>query len=164
MTGWHGDTEPRAARRARRWVVWGIVVVTIGAGAVLWWRQRIVDAETQRAGTDGALPTDSAARAPAGQRIKVRIVNASQRRGLARRATLVLRDFGYDVVEYDGQSGPPRPSTEILMHTGHREAALRLRRALGAGSIAERADTSRYVDLTVILGRDWYPPAQPLRP
>ena len=38
------------------------------------------------------------ARAPAGQRVKVEVVNATTVRGLARRATRALRDRGYDVV------------------------------------------------------------------
>jgi hypothetical protein len=32
-------------------------------------------------------------------------------------------------------------------------------------TVLERStDTSRYVDFTVLVGHDWQPPAQPLRP
>lgn len=158
-----GSGAPRRGRVVRRAML-ALLLLTVSGGTMIWWRMQRRAADALRAGADGALPTDSTARAPTGQRITVRVVNGSQRRGLARRATFVLRDFGYDVVEYDGQGGTPRPSTDIIVHTGKRDAAERLQRALGAGRVIERADTSRYVDLTVVLGRDWRPPAQPLRP
>jgi hypothetical protein len=143
-----------------------IIAALIGAGfgASSWWQQRTHTADALRAGDDGALPTDSAARAPENERIVIRVVNGSQRRGLARKATFVLRDFGYDVVDYDGQGGAPLETTEIVVHTGKTDAAERVKRALGAGEITARADSSRYVDLTIVLGRDWRPPAEPLRP
>ena len=164
MSNWQGAITTRSTGRGRRWLGWGVMILTVGATGLLWWRRQEVAADALRAGANGALPSDSTARAPSGERITVRVVNGSQRRGLARRATIVLRDFGYDVVEYDGLAGPPNPSTEIQVHTGKRDAASRLQRALGAGRVTEQTDTSRYVDLTVVLGRDWTPPAQPLRP
>jgi len=54
--------------------------------------------------------------------------------------------------------------TRIAVHTGHPEWAAHLRKALGVGTVVTDADTSRYVDLTVFLGRDWRPPAESLRP
>lgn len=154
----------RPRRRIGRWIVVLAILLGAGGGTTAWWKARTRSADALRAGADGALPTDSAARAPADERVVVRVVNGSQRRGLARKATFVLRDFGYDVVDYDGQGGPPLASTEIHVHTGRTEAAERVRRALGAGTITVRADSSRYVDLTIVLGRDWRPPAEPLRP
>ena len=35
---------------------------------------------------------------------------------------------------------------------------------LGRGTTEVRADTSRYVDITVLLGADWTPPAKALYP
>jgi len=111
------------------------------------------------------LSTDDAdARAPAGVRIRVRVVNASGRRGLARRATMQLRDGGFDVVEYDSERGPALDRTEILQHHGDPAWSARLQRALGTGQRLSRPDSLVDLELTVRLGRDWEPAAEPLRP
>jgi hypothetical protein len=104
------------------------------------------------------------ARAPVGSRIRVRVLNATGTRGLAKRVTFVLRDFGYDVVDFDSDRGPTRNQTVVLSHTGHTEWAQRLRRALGTGTIETRADSLRYVDFTVLIGSDWKAPPQSFRP
>lgn len=139
-------------------------LLVAGGTTASWWQRRTRAANEQRAGDHGALPSDITARPADGERIVVRVVNGSQRRGLGRRATFVLRDFGYDVVDYDGQSGPALDETEIVVHTGKTDAADRVKRALGAGRVTVREDSSRYVDLTVVLGRDWRAPTEPLRP
>ncbi|MEN9509731.1 MAG: hypothetical protein RLZZ621_2294 [Gemmatimonadota bacterium] len=164
MRDLNGSWEARPRRRIGRWFVMFTVLIGAGFGAASWWQHRARTADALRAGDGGALPTDSAARAPEDERIIVRVVNGSQRRGIARKATFVLRDFGYDVVDYDGQGGAPLETTEIVVHTGKTDAAVRVKRALGAGTITARADSSRYVDLTIVIGRDWRPPAEPLRP
>lgn len=110
-------------------------------------------------GADRALAV-----APAGVRIRVRVVNATGRRGLARRATLLLRDFGFDVVEYDSERGTALDRTEIVQHRGDADWSARLQRALGAGQPVIRPDSLLDVELTVRLGRDWEPAAEPLRP
>lgn len=156
--------ETRAAGSARRgWWMLAIIVMVAGGSAVAWW-QRAPDTPNGAAGPVRAALDDTSARAPGGSRVVVRVVNASGVRGLGRRATLVLRDYGYDVVDFDGAGGTPRTTTEILDHTGHPVWARHLQRALGTGSVSARADSSRYVDLTVLVGRDWQPPTQPLRP
>ena len=108
--------------------------------------------------------TDSSARAPKGTRIRVRVLNGTTTRGLAKRATFVLRDFGYDVVDYDTDSQGRRAETVIRSHTGHDEWAQRLRRAVGTGEITTSKDSSRYVDFTVVIGSDWKAPPQSFRP
>ena len=49
------------------------------------------------AGAGGARAAE--VRAPDGVRIRVQVLNATKTRGLARRATMLLRDRGFDVVE-----------------------------------------------------------------
>lgn len=143
-----------------------VVLVVVAAGsAFAWWQFAQPAADAAPAAPSSTVSVqDSTARPPADTRVMVRVVNASGVRGLARRATLVLRDFGYDVVDYDSERDAKRPVTQILVHTGHAPWAERLQRALGVGEITPSTDTSRYVDLTVVLGRDWQPPTEPLRP
>jgi len=113
---------------------------------------------------------DSAIRAPApdatapdGARVRVQVLNATTTRGLARRAMFHLRDRGFDVVEM-GTSDQQLDSTLILDRSGHPEWAKRVADALGAARVEARPDTSRYLDVTVLLGRSWRPPSEPFYP
>lgn len=157
------DQWPAPRPRRRGWIVALLLVIAIVSGVAAW-RRRVDQAAAAAGEVRAAALDDSLARAPRGTRVIVRVVNASGRRGLGRRATLVLRDYGYDVVDFDGAAGGARATTEIADHTGHAAWAAHLQRALGTGTIIARADSSRYVDLTVLIGRDWQPPTQPFRP
>ena len=106
---------------------------------------------------------DSTARPPAGTRVRVQVLNATRTRGLARRAMFVLRDRGWDVVEI-GTTTPPRDSTLVLDRSGHPEWAARVARALGGARVESRPDSSRYLDVTILLGGSWRPPAEPFYP
>ena len=103
------------------------------------------------------------ATAPEGVRIRVEVLNASDTRGLARRATLHLRDRKFDVV-YFGTSRPVRDTTVVQDRSGNPEWAKLVSDALGGVPIESAIDTSRYLDVTVLLGPDWSPPAEPLYP
>ena len=123
-----------------------------------------------RARRDGLMPSLTAAKpestthAPVGARVRVEVINTTRTRGLARRATRVLRDQGFDVVSVS-TGGPTVDSTLVLDRSGHPEWAAALERLLGPTSRAEsRPDSSRYLDITVLLGTAWRPPAQPLYP
>jgi len=98
-----------------------------------------------------------------GARITVEVLNATKVRGLARRAALTLRDQGFDVVS-TGTNRDPFDSTQVLDRTGHRDWAMRAARAMGGATILERPDSSRDVDLTVLIGASWRPPSQPFYP
>ena len=98
-----------------------------------------------------------------GTRIKVEVLNATTVRGLARRATMHLRDRGFDVVEI-GTSHEQRESTLVLDRSGHPEWAKNVADALGGAQVESRPDSSRYLDVTVLLGRSWRAPAQPFYP
>ena len=162
--GWPSMPAQESPRRNRRgWLIVALLaVVLLGAGAA-WWRARVTPGVSAERGTMAALD-DSLARAPSDSRVRVRVLNASGTRGYARRATLELRDRGFDVVEYDTEQGKPRSGTVIVSHTGHRDWAERLQRAVGTGVLEERPDSLRYVDLTVFVGRDWKPATEALRP
>ena len=107
---------------------------------------------------------DSTARAPAGARVRVQVINTTRTRGLARRATRVLRDQGFDVVEMS-TGGPPRDTTLVLDRSGHAAWAATVARLLGPVARSEtRRDSSHYLDVTVLLGSAWRAPAEPLNP
>ena len=100
---------------------------------------------------------------PAGVRIRVEVLNATRIHGLGRRATMYLRDRGFDVVETSTTS-PGRDSTLVLDRSGHPEWARLAARAMGGAPVQSRPDSSHYVDVTVLIGSSWRPPAQPFYP
>lgn len=102
-------------------------------------------------------------RAPDGVRVRVQVLNTTRTRGLARRATRLLRDRGFDVVEM-GTSGPALDSTLVLDRSGHAEWAATVATIMGAPRAETRRDSSRYLDVTVLVGRLWLPPTLPLDP
>jgi hypothetical protein len=103
------------------------------------------------------------ARAPDGVRIRVQVLNASRVQGLARRATFHLRDRGFDVVE-SGNAGERRDSTLVLDRSGHPEWARLVAQAMGGAAVVARPDSSRYLDVTVLVGASWRPPPEPFYP
>jgi hypothetical protein len=108
-------------------------------------------------------PSPAERRAERGERITVEVLNATRVRGLARRAALTLRDNGFDVVA-TGTNREQFDSTQILDRTGHRDWASRAAKAMGGGTVLVRPDSSRDVDLTVLIGASWHPPSQPFYP
>jgi hypothetical protein len=103
------------------------------------------------------------AEAPTGVRIRVEVLNATRVRGLARRATMHLRDRGFDVV-YVGTVPETRDSTMVLDRSGHPEWAALIARALGGARVERAPDSSRHLDVTVLVGATWRPPAEPFYP
>ncbi|MFN2566212.1 MAG: LytR C-terminal domain-containing protein [Gemmatimonadaceae bacterium] len=133
-------------------------------------RRAIVATVAAIAGVAGTLfvarpapaPTSRAV-APHGVRIRVQVLNATPTRGLARRATVFLRDRGFDVV--DVATAPhARDSTLVLDRSGHPSWAELVARALGGARVESRPDSSRYLDVTVFVARDWTPPSEPFYP
>jgi hypothetical protein len=144
------------SRALTRLAIGVTATAVLGLAMVAWWRWA-------RPEGPGALAAGPAVFAPEGQRVRVEVLNASRARGRARRATFALREAGFDVVRYD--SDPvARDSTLILDRSGHPEWARRVARALGVGRVESRADSTRFLDVTVLLGADWRPPSQPFHP
>ena len=143
-------------RRLIRRVAAGVVVLLLAAGIVLTLRRpetRAPQAVRQRVDAE----------APAGVRIRVEVLNATRVRGLARRATMHLRDRGFDVVNV-GTSRDTRDSTLVLDRSGHPEWAQLVAKALGGARVDRAPDSSRYLDVTVLVGATWRPPAEPFYP
>jgi hypothetical protein len=102
------------------------------------------------------------ATAPPGVRIKVEVLNATVTKGLARRATTYLRDRGFDVLE-TGTYRKQLDKTLVIDRSNHPEWA-KLVAAAFAGTVVEKPDSSRYLDVTVLVGADWRPPPFPFYP
>ena len=136
----------------------GLLVAVLGASSVM---------VHSRSGTAGPLlPSvtgDHVVRAPVGQRIRVQVLNTTKTRGLARRATRLLRDRGFDVVEL-GTVGPTMDTTLVLDLSGHPAWADAVAKVMAPAHTRARRDSSRYLDVTVLVGSSWRPPAEPLDP
>jgi hypothetical protein len=106
-------------------------------------------------------PSDHAFPIP-GERdhLVVEVLNGSGRPGLARTATRALRRGGLDVVFFGNADGAASPTTQLLVRRGDSTAARRAAPLLGVGVPEWAADSLRRVDLTVILGADYQPPAE----
>lgn len=140
-------------RTLRRLAVAGIAVL-LTAGVLL--ARTIRDDPTRRAPPPDATGQDAG-------RVKVEVLNATDVRGLARRATFFLRDRGFDVL-FTGTAPVQLDSTLVLDRSGHPERARRVAEALGGARVETRPDSSRYLDVTVMLGRSWRAPAEPFHP
>ena len=103
--------------------------------------------------------------APPNSRIRVEVLNATPTRGLARRATRFLRDQGFDVVDM-GTANEPVDTIVVIDRSGHPEMAKKVADAFGGALMQMRPDTLRYLDVTVLVGRSWRPPAstEPFNP
>jgi hypothetical protein len=85
---------------------------------------------------------------------RIEVLNAGGKAGLARVATQQLRDAGFDVVQF-GNAGKSQPASQVVDRIGNRSIASAAAQVLGITAIISTIDTTRYVDATVILGRDW---------
>jgi hypothetical protein len=136
-------------------------IVAIGAAAIV--ILGVGSALVSRQVTGTVFGIGSADRAPSGVRIRVQVLNATDTRGLAQRATDLLRDKGFDVVEV-GTNREKMDSTLVLDRSNHPEWARRVAEAMGGAQVLARPDTSRYLDVTVLIGARWRPPTQPFHP
>jgi hypothetical protein len=91
------------------------------------------------------------------ERVRVEVLNASGVPGLAARGRTHLRDFGYDVVQIGNASGFAPDSSVVLDRVGRMELARAVADAARIPRVFARPDSNLYVDVTVVLGRDWAP-------
>ena len=145
----------------RRWHLLAAVLVLIIAVAAAWMFQQRGHRPSS-AGAGGLL-RPAEVHAPEGVRIRVQVLNATKTRGLARRATMLLRDRGFDVVE-NGTLPQQRDTTLVLDLSGHPEWANRIAQIFAPAKVTARADSSRYLDIAVVIGSTWRSPSQPFYP
>lgn len=140
----------------RRWVVAAFVLAFMGGGS--WLALTLV-----RASPTGRPAARIPRVVPESVRVKVEVLNATDTHGLARRAMFVLRDAGFDVV-YFGNTAERSDSTVVRDRSGHAVWAALAAKTMHGARIEESADSSHFLDLTILVGRNWTPAREPLYP
>lgn len=115
------------------------------------------------AGVGGGVPSGSVQGSRAGatpevgspERIRVEVLNAAGVTGVARAATGRIRGAGFDVVYYGNAASFGRDSSVVLDRMGDLDAAERVARAAGIAPVRTSLDSTLYVDVSVVIGRDW---------
>jgi hypothetical protein len=120
------------------------VVLLAAAGGLAW-------AVLRPRGNDPGAPQVNV---PEPNGITVEVLNGSNRQGLARVVTRVLRAEGFDVMFF-GTSRDSVRATEVLLRRGDSTAALRVAKVLGVPGIRVAIDTLLRLDVTVLLGPDY---------
>ncbi len=89
--------------------------------------------------------------------IQLDVLNATDERGLAQRATDFLREKGFDVVEMGNSLVKDQDQTIVYDRTGKVDGALSVAKALGVPQeqVIRKIDPTLYLDVTVIIGRDY---------
>lgn len=150
----------RRPRRMGRWILLALLVA--GAGYYAWRRSaHAAIAEGAAAEPKRSVPLRRVV--PESVRVRVEILNATDTRGLARQAMFALRDAGFDVVSF-GTTSERQDSTLVLDRSGHPEWAALAVKALGEARMESRPDSSRYLDLTILIGKRWTLPSEPFHP
>lgn len=90
---------------------------------------------------------------------EVEVLNATSSQGLARVGTRTLRRGGLDVLFF-GNADSLADSTRLLVRRGSIESGNEVRKILGVGKVVLAPDSTRRVDVTVILGADWKAPEE----
>jgi hypothetical protein len=95
-----------------------------------------------------------------GRRIRVEILNGAGVDRLAQRATEHLRELGFDVVYYGNAEDFERDSSVAIARLDNVEPARRVADALGLRQVLHQPDRNLYLDVSVVLGRDWADPGE----
>ncbi len=90
-----------------------------------------------------------------GRRIRVEVLNGAGVAQLALRATERLRELQFDVVYYGNADEFDRDTSVAIARLESIEPARRVADALGLRQVVHSPDRNLYLDVTVIVGRDW---------
>ncbi len=131
-----------------------LFALVLGAFAASTWMRHLGGEES--AGTQPAAPADSVspARLLERGRIRVQVRNGSGIPGAAGEVTEYLRDAGFDVVDFGNAEEFDEPRTVVIDRVGARERALEVAAALRGVPVRSDVDTTLYLDVTVLVGRD----------
>jgi hypothetical protein len=147
-------------RRGVRAIILVLTIAMVAGGATIWGARHRSAAP---ASPKPVVVMSPEVTVPAGTRVRVQVLNGTKTRGLARRATQILRDHGFDVLE-TGTDVVARDTTIVYDLSGHADWAENVARLFTPARVVVRRDTSRYLDITVAIGSTWRAPAQPFYP
>lgn len=125
--------------------VLGGLAVLAGSAVLQWWEP------------PEAPPVTADVIANPRERVRVEVLNAGGVPGMAREATEVLRDAGFDVVEFGNAGAFDRDSSLVLARLGRVDLASMVADALAIPTYQDEPDSTAYVDVTVLLGSTWNP-------
>ena len=126
------------------------VVIAFAASAIFGLRGSDAEEQVEPRTASRSLPGSAVSDA----RGRVEILNGAGTPGLAKLATEKLREAGFDVVQF-GNARKRTDTSSVLDRVGNPELATSVGRALGIGRVETVIDTTRFVDATVIIGKDW---------
>ena len=93
--------------------------------------------------------------APPAERVRVEVLNAGGVAGQARAATERLREIGFDVVSFGNAGTFDREVSTVVDRVGRPELASAVARVLGVDAVLSEPNPNLFVDVTVLLGKDW---------
>ena len=125
--------------------VLGGLAVLAGSAVLQWWEP------------PATTPVTADVIANPRERVRVEVLNAGGVAGMAREATEVLRDAGFDVVEFGNADAFDRDSSVVLARLGRVDLASMVAGALAIPAYQDEPDSTAYVDVTVLLGSTWDP-------
>jgi hypothetical protein len=103
---------------------------------------------------EAAAVEDQPRYAPA-ERVRVEVLNAGGVPGVAADVRDLLREHGFDVVEWGNAASFDRDTTVVVDRVGREELAEGVANALGIRNVLVEPDSNLFVDVSVLLGRDW---------
>ncbi len=128
----------------RRGILLVLVIAMLGGGAAYLGRRY-----------PGSREEGGAPRYVPRERVRVEVLNAGGVSGLAGRVTTLLRDDGFDVVQFGNAGTFDRDSTVVIDRVGREELGEGVANALGIPNVLTEPDSNLFVDVTVLLGSDW---------
>ncbi len=126
-------------------VVLGGLAALAGSAALQWWEP------------PDAPPATTEIVANPRERVRVEVLNAGGVAGMARVATEILRDAGFDVVEVGNADAFDRDGSVVFARLGRVDLASMVAEALAIPAYRNEPDSTAYVDVTVLLGSAWDP-------
>jgi len=128
-------------------------VLILGAGA-------LVGSALSQWGRPDILPLPEGVLPRVSERVRVEVLNGGGAPGMAREATDRLREVGFDVVFFGNASSFEVDSSVVLDRADAVDKARSVADVLGIRHVRSEPDPNLYLDVSVLLGRDWRPPRQ----
>lgn len=132
-----------------------LLVVGAFAGSALsqWWQRP--GGPAQASGSSAASSGRSGS--PVADRVRVEVLNGGGTPNMARSATDDLREGGFDVVYFGNADRFDHDSSFVVARTERLDWARAAADRLGIREVRSEPDDNLYLDVTVVLGRDWQP-------